>query len=605
VTTVRQVWGTGLKMAGAPLVLLLVGIFSYSNDYMIYLATATAVAYILTSAFNIIYGYAGVFNLALVAIYGLGAFTAVYCVVQLEWSFWLSGLAATAVSALASVLIALPSRRLDELFLAIATLAFTLALTDLLIDWEEFTGGAIGIFAIPSPTFFGVDLIGGFPEYYWLCAVFAWAVFVISRRIDASGLGRRFVALREGPRVLAAVGGSMGSTRLVAFGISGAFAGLAGWLYAFFQLSLSLDTFSFQRLTILLLATILGGAGFLYGPVVGVIVLVAFGELSFASGQSQDLILGVGIIVLIALGSGGVAGVLARLGERWNWRRFWVPAKATGFGPAPRDIPQQQEELRPIVARDVEPSELVLSNVAVRFGGTVAVDGVSLTLRTGESVGLIGPNGAGKTTLFNAVTGDVRATGSIKLNGRELLGLTPEKVVNGGVARTFQSPHVIPDLTLIENLMLAGDTGSVGWWRQALLTPGARKHDRVVRERAMRMLAEFELAGRANEKAGSQTYGTLRLMEIARNLMVNPSLLLLDEPGAGLTEHERDEVASVVRRLSGSGLGVLLVDHNLSLIRAACDRVYVVDHGQVLATGTPDEVFAHEGVISAYLGVPR
>jgi ABC-type branched-subunit amino acid transport system ATPase component/ABC-type branched-subunit amino acid transport system permease subunit len=594
-----------LRAAAAPIVLVLVGLLSLTNDYLLYLATATAVAYILTSAFNIIYGYAGVFNLALVSVYGLGAFTAVYCVVHLHWSFWVSGLAAAAVSAVVSVLIALPSRRLDELFLAIATLAFTLALNNVLTGWESFTGGAIGIFAIPSPTFFGIDLIGGFPAYYWLCALFAWAVFVVSRRIHGSGLGRRFVALREGPRVLAAVGGSMASTRLVAFGISGAFAGVAGWLYAFFQLSLGLDTFNFQRLNVLLLATILGGAGFLYGPVVGVIVLVAFGELSFASGQSQDLVLGVGIIVLIALGSGGVAGLVEQLGDRWNWRKLRPGGARREMAHAAPGSADQHGPPRPIVVREVETSELVLSDVTVRFGGTVAVNGVSLTLRTGESVGLIGPNGAGKTTLFSAVTGDVRATGSIKVNGKELLGLSPEKVVHAGVARTFQSPHVIPDLTLVENLMLAGDSGSVGWWRQAVRSPRARQHDDHFRDRAMLMLAEFELERRANEKAASQTYGTLRLMEIARNLMVNPSLLLLDEPGAGLTEHERDEVASVVRRLSGSGLGVLLVDHNISLIRAACDRVYVVDHGQVLAVGTPDEVFAHEGVISAYLGVPR
>jgi ABC-type branched-subunit amino acid transport system ATPase component len=439
-----------------------------------------------------------------------------------------------------------------------------------------------------------------------LCAVFAWATFVISRRLHTSGLGRRFVALREGPRVLAAVGGSVSTTRLAAFGISGAFAGLAGWLYAFFQLSLGLDTFSFQRLNILLLATILGGAGFLYGPVVGVIVLVAFGELSFATAQSQDLVLGVGIIVLIALGAGGVAGWLAQLGGRLNRLTQRSAAAATSSaGSSSSGTAAPASGPRPIVARDVETSELVLDNVTVRFGGTLAVDKVSLSLRTGESVGLIGPNGAGKTTLFNAVTGDVSATGSITLDGKELLGLSPEKIVRAGVARTFQSPHVIPDLTLVENLMLAGDNGEIGWFRQALQTPRARVHDRAVRERAMAMLAEFALDGRANEKAAAQTYGTLRLMEIARNLMVNPSLLLLDEPGAGLTEFEREEVASVVRRLSGSGLGVILVDHNLPLIRAACDRVYVLDHGQVLAVGTPDEVFAHEDVISAYLGVPR
>jgi ABC-type branched-subunit amino acid transport system ATPase component len=250
--------------------------------------------------------------------------------------------------------------------------------------------------------------------------------------------------------------------------------------------------------------------------------------------------------------------------------------------------------------------EIVVSEVSVAFGGTRAVDDVSVSFRTGEVVGLIGPNGAGKTTLLNAITGDVVATsGTITLDGAPLLGRRQQDIVRMGVGRTFQSPKVIPDLSLVENVMLAGDgSGGAGPLRQILNSPKAVAVDRSSRERAMALLEEFSLGARAERPAADQPYGVLRLVEIARNLMLDPAFLLLDEPGAGLTEFERDEVAAVVRALSQRDIGVVLVDHNLPLINLACDRIYVLNTGRVLAEGHPAEVFAHQDVITAYLGVP-
>jgi ABC-type branched-subunit amino acid transport system ATPase component len=220
-------------------------------------------------------------------------------------------------------------------------------------------------------------------------------------------------------------------------------------------------------------------------------------------------------------------------------------------------------------------------------------------------VGLIGPNGAGKTTLLNAITGDVRvAGGSLTLDGGSLLGIRQQDVVRRGVGRTFQSPKVIPELTLLENLMIAGDArGGAGWIRQVANSPRNRRIERETRERALSLLADFSLAARANHRAADQPYGVLRLVEVARNLMLDPAFILLDEPGAGLTEFERDEIAATIRSLSERQIGVVLVDHNMLLITSACDRVYVLDAGKVIADGPPAEVFAQSGVRAAYLGV--
>jgi ABC-type branched-subunit amino acid transport system ATPase component/ABC-type branched-subunit amino acid transport system permease subunit len=583
----------------APVVLVIVGAIASGNAYYVHLATSAAIAYILTAAFNLVYGYAGIFNLAIVGFYGIGAFSSVYLEIHAHQTFGVALLVSVVATSALSVLIALPTRRLNELFLAIETLAFALGLNELLTHWTSFSGGATGVYIVNPPTLFGHDVVGGKLNYYWLCAIFTWLTFEVMRRIDRSGAGRRFAALRVDRRTLSSVGSSPGSASLVAFGVSGFFAGLAGVLYAHFQLSLSLESFSFDRLIALLLATIIGGAGFLLGPVFGVIVLVAMDELSLATSSSQNLIYGVGILVLVALGRGGIAGLLT-IGVR----RF-VPIRLQSISGQTADGTPEAA----VRASVTEHSGRVLSgdHVSVSFGGTHAVRDMSLTICSGEIVGLIGPNGAGKTSIINAFSGDVRpSSGTIELGELPLNGKRQDDVVRLGIGRTFQSPKVIPEFTLIQNLVLARDAEkSVGWFRQLLLTPRARRRQAEAERLALQLLGDFGQADRAQSPAGGQPYGTLRLVEIARNLMLDPAFLLLDEPGAGLTDDERAEVGEYIKAVAARGIGVLLVDHNLELISAVCHRLYVMDAGQLVASGLPTDVFADEQVITAYLGVPQ
>ncbi|MFF7154753.1 ATP-binding cassette domain-containing protein [Streptomyces sp. NPDC008139] len=605
-----SVWA---KHVAGPLVLVIVGLVASGNDYYVHLASAGVIAYILTTAFNIVYGYAGIFNLSIVITYGVGAFTSVYLEVRFGMPFWPALLISVAVTTVLSVLVAVPTRGLNELFLAIQTLAFALALAEVMVNWHEFSGGTIGIYSIPLPTFFGHQLISGYLSYYWLAAFFAWLTYELVLRIHLSAMRRKLTALREGPRVLASVGVSPDSTRLVAFAISGGLAGLAGVLFAHFQLVIDLETFSFTRLVALLLAAILGGGGYFLGPVFGVVAILVMDELSLATSQAQDLVYGVGILVLVVLTRGGIAGGLDNL-VKWLLRRRRPDEAAEPTGELePREpglavaetVTRVTHRLADSVRAVQRDARVEVRGVSVAFGGNTAVNDVSLSFATGEVIGLIGPNGAGKTTLLNAITGDVRATGSVRLGDDEILGAPAQNLVRAGIGRTFQSPKVIPELTLLENVMLAGDgIGKVGWLRQSLLSPAARKQALAGRDRAMTLLTDLALADRARSLAADQPYGVLRLVEIARNLMLDPAFLLLDEPGAGLTEFERQEIAATVRALGARDLGVVLVDHNLPLITSACDRVYVLDHGQVIAEGPPDEVFAQQEVISAYLGVP-
>ncbi|MTD12413.1 ATP-binding cassette domain-containing protein [Nakamurella sp. YIM 132087] len=630
--TVRRRLGEfALVRAGAPILLVLLGLFVSGNAYLVQIATEGLIAYILAASFNVIYGYAGGFNMAHVITYGLGAFTSVYLETHTSLGFWASLAIAVVGTAALSVLVAIPSRRLGEIFLAIQTLAFGLAVSEILVNWQDFSGGTTGLYFIPSPTFFGTTLFGGEASYFWLVAVFAWLVFELMTRIHRSAMRRKFTALRESPRILAAVGLSASGTRLVAFAIAGGLAGLAGALFAHFQLVIDLDTFSFGRLIALLLAVILGGAGYFWGPLFGVVALLVMDELSLATSAAHDLIYGLGILVLVIGTRGGIAGgvqALLSLIKGGRARRSGHPAAAAtaaddaGPAVASADDPTRTSADEPVdleaaaehagsavelVRRRTTSHTLGFDAVTVRFGGNTAVDGASATVSTGEVVGLIGPNGAGKTTLLNTATGDTpMASGQVRFDDVVLGALRQYEVVNLGIGRTFQSPKVIPDLSVVENVMLGGDgRATAGTVRQTLFLPRARGDDRRSREKAMELLSDLSIGHLADRPAGAQTYGVLRMIEIARNLMLDPAFLLFDEPGAGLTELEREEVAQIVRGLSGRGLGVLLVDHNLPLITAACDRIYVLEAGRVIAAGPPAEVFAQENVISAYLGAAR
>lgn len=608
----------------APIVIVAIGLAVTQNAYLVHIATAAFIAYILAASFNLIYGYAGVFNMAHVITYGLGAFTCVFLETHTPIGFWASLVVSILVTAVLSVLVAIPTRRLGEIFLAIQTLAFALALSELLVNWPEFSGGTNGIYLIPAPEFFGIVLLGGEPEYFWFVAIVTWLVFELMTRIHRSAMRRKFTAVRESPRILSAVGLSMVSTRLIAFAIAGGLAGLAGALFAHFQLVMDLDTFSFGRLIALMLAVILGGAGYFWGPVFGVIAIMIMDELSLATSAAQDLIYGVGILLLVILTRGGIAGTISGLWARWRTSRKRSKPTAAPRGssaavaeyPAEGDAPRQPstatitlrtQNAAKFVERPKAKRTLEFDGVTVRFGGNVAVSAATVSVSTGEVVGLIGPNGAGKTTLLNTATRDIPvAEGDVKLDGESLLAKRQHEVVNLGVGRTFQSPQVIPDLSVVENVMMGADgRASASAFSQTFYLPKARRDDRYARERALELLADFSIAHLADEPAGSQTYGVLRMVEIARNLMLDPSFLLFDEPGAGLTEFERKEVAHIVRSLAARGIGILLVDHNLALITAACDRIAVLSAGLVIAEGPPAEVFARENVISAYLGVSQ
>jgi branched-chain amino acid transport system ATP-binding protein len=285
-----------------------------------------------------------------------------------------------------------------------------------------------------------------------------------------------------------------------------------------------------------------------------------------------------------------------------------TPAELDEFDARPVDQPTPTG---PDTAGEVAPERdgdalLEVDHVTLRFGGVVALNDVSFSLRKGEIFGLIGPNGAGKTTCFNAMTGVYRPTsGSIRFNGKSIVGKKKHEITRGGIARTFQNVRLFPEMTALENVMVGADAHHKTSVLGALFRmPRHWREERTGRERSMELLRFVGIDRRAGEVSRNLAYGQQRRLEIARALATNPTLLCLDEPAAGFTPAEKEDLLQLIRRIRDTGVTVLLIEHDMRLVMGVTDRIVVLEFGRKIAEGTPHEVRDNEAVIAAYLGVP-
>ncbi|MGR6963049.1 branched-chain amino acid ABC transporter ATP-binding protein/permease [Geodermatophilus sp. URMC 61] len=481
-----------------------------------------------------------------------------------------------AVGALAAVVLGLPTMHLRGVFLAIATLGFAEAVRVVLLNLE-WTGGAQGL-AVPRILTVGMAWTALAVVAYWF-----W-------RMGRSRYGRALEAIREDELAARSMGVDVGRHRLAAFVTAGAVAGLYGVLFAYYVRLIAPGDFDFTAAVDGLVTAVLGGSTMFLGPLLGSGFQTMIPEVQRAvgveAGWIRPFLAGLLLLVVILFLPGGLASLIPR--------RTRVPS--AGADPAPRLAARRHPAAgEPVVS---------LTGLAKEYGGVHAVRGIDLEIRSGEVVGLIGPNGAGKTTLVNMISGLVPpSSGSATVLGTTI-GRTPvHKVAAAGVSRTFQHSKLFNRLSALENVLVGAHLVSrPTFLRRLLWLPSARRDERAALEHAARCLQRVGLADLAGNRASSLSYGDQRRLEIARALASEPSLLILDEPAAGMNHVEAARLSELIRSLARDGLTILFIEHNVGMVLETCTRVVVLDFGEVIASGSPAEIAADPAVIEAYLG---
>lgn len=582
-------WGAGARrsaivaIAALALVLPLVA----QNDYYLRLANWAAVTMILVFSLNLIYGYTGQISLGHVGFYGIGAYTAAILMVKLGLGFWLALLAAVLLCMVAGLIIGIPTLRLRHFYLAVATLAFGIIVRVVLNRWIPVTEGPSGILGIPRPKLFGLALASEIQFYYFILALLAAVTYAFYRLIESS-FGRGLKAIRDNEVAAESLGVDATKFKVIAFVLSAGLAGAAGALFATLNGFVGPSSFTEEHSIILLALLIVCGRGTYLGPILAGLFLVVIPELLRDFGSYQQWVYSIVLVLVIFKMPMGIGGYIERLFPGPKERLQLEPA-------APQEIRSRT------LSGPAGGVQLHLRGVSRTFGGLAAVSKVDLQVNTGDLIGLIGPNGAGKTTLINLVTGAIKpSAGSITMHGEHLERHSMSNIARRGLVRTFQTPRLFENMTLLENVLIGVDRSA-----HAPSLMFSQGEDRRRRARAARILEEIGLGALSEARAGSVPFGQRRLLEVARALACRPQMLMLDEPAAGLHSMEISTLEKELRRISDSGITVILVEHNIGLVMRTCSRVVVLKAGKKLAEGTPAEIAADPAVIDAYLGTAQ
>jgi sulfate-transporting ATPase len=557
-------------------------------------ATTSLISAIILLSLVVVTGYAGQISLAQYAFAGFGALVAGRLVSSLHMPFLVAAAIGIAATVPLGLLVGLSASRTRGVALAITTLGFGVALQALVFDNYSYTGGANGT-NVGTPEFFGLSMDPAtHPERYGLLAL---AVFVICGlavvNLRRGRAGRRLLAVRANERAAASLGVNVVGAKLWAFVIAAAISGIGGVLLAFESPYVIYDQFSPLASISAVGDIVVGGVGFVGGALFGGLIqtggIFQYVLNDIVSGWDRylTLIAGIGLVLTVLKLPDGVfpanlemvASALKRSRRSGRNQPSWTDVR--------------------VFRRRSGSSVLEVRDLAVSFGGVRALDGVSFTLRSGQVLGVIGPNGAGKTTLIDALTGFVSSSGTMLLDGEDISRRTAARRSRAGLGRSFQQLELFEHLSVLENILVACDAQDARAYVTNLVVPGRLS----VGPAARTAIESLDLSDVLDQLPGDLSYGKRRLVAIARALAMDPSVLMLDEPAAGLDEHEREEIVVLIRRMAEEDrIAVLLVEHDVGIVRQVSDELLVLDFGEQIAAGDPGEVLSDSRVVAAYLG---
>jgi ABC-type branched-subunit amino acid transport system ATPase component/ABC-type branched-subunit amino acid transport system permease subunit len=557
-------------------------------------------------------GWAGQLSLGQFALAGLGGLSGAVClrgdtleIGNFAFSLHLNFFGATVVAAVmggvGAAIVGLPALRVRGLLLSVTTLSFAAASFGFLFRLDVWSDGkgyvaplarpSIGSFSLASPR-----------AYFWLCLVVLIVTAVAIGRLRRIGPGRLMVAMRDNESAVAAASISPRRVKLSAFALSGAVAGIAGFMFVVLQPGFTPDApFEVKESLRIIAVVVIGGLGSVVGAVLGAVWVFGLPAIFGNNPSIEAITSGAGLLIVQLYLPGGFGGVALDVRDRvWAWVLIRHASSEPTERPKVAGVAVRSVRERDATTR----SALELVDVSVLFGGVAAVDGLNLEVPAGQLIGVIGANGAGKTTLMNAIGGFVPATGTIRLHGDRIEHLSSAERHARGLGRTFQNARSYPTLTVREAIMVALETRGHSHLVPSLMgAPGARRREKGMASRADDIIAFVGLSRYSSHAVGSLSTGTRRILELACLLAGGGSVLMLDEPTAGVAQREAEAFGPLIRRVQHElAATVMLIEHDVPLVMAISDRVVCMELGRLIADGPPDSVRADGRVIASYLG---
>lgn len=602
-------------------------VYFFVSDNVVVGATVTLVMAIILLSQIVITGYAGQLSLAQLTIAGAGGIIASKTSVSWHLPFLAALLLGALFAIPVSMAVAVPALRARGFSLAIATLGFAVALSSVVLSNTTLIGGVQGLTLAPQSIFgFSIDPIV-YPAHYFLIVLVAFvAIALVVANIRRGRVGRRMLAVRGNERAASALGINVAGTKLYAFVVAGVIAAIGGTLSSFQTVVPQFSGYDAFASLALMLTVVLAGVGYIEGAIVGGLLVVGGLPTAILNPVTDHwswwnsvfpMIAALAVTVQLAYNSNGLLDAKAHGSKRKQRRRADLVANgATGKRLRRAHLISMPSAVSNLIERttfstarqlrwadDERPSfagaRLEASGIRVKFGSVVAVDELSFTVEPGMVLGVIGPNGAGKTTVMDAVTGFVRSTGTFTLDGVDVTSWSAHRRARAGLARSFQTLELLDDMTVLDNIRCAADGHDRRSMMIDLLHPGRGR----VTASARAAVRAFHLEEKLEMMPTELSFGDRRLLAVARAVAAEPKVILLDEPAAGLSEAERRELVQLIGMMAHDwNLAVILIEHDVELVRRVSDRVIALDFGRQIAAGAPDEVLADPSVVAAYLG---